>query len=78
MTPKRIELGTCNFETIFTTPCALHVICHISCDLLHVTYFFFIFLSSDIFLNIFSKILFLDKVVELVSGGAGLPIELFL
>ena len=37
MTPKRKDLGTWYFETMFITPCVLHVMRHVSCVLFHMS-----------------------------------------
>ena len=37
ITPKLLELGTCSFETVFTTPCELYVTWHISCVTCHMS-----------------------------------------
>ena len=36
--PKLLELGTWNFETMFTTPCVSWVNCHVSCVMCHVSH----------------------------------------
>ena len=37
ITPKLLELGTWNFETVFTTPCVSWVTCHVSQVMCHMS-----------------------------------------
>ena len=63
--PKPYELGTLNFERMFTSLNVSHVTCHtsyVTCHMWRVTFHIIFFFSSSFFFS------FLDKAMELVGG----------
>ena len=68
--PKLLELGSCNFETMFTTPCVSRVKCHVSCATCHMSHFMCHLWHDTCQVSQVIIYFFNYNLFELVGGGS--------